>query len=176
MANLGGNFDATQVAPSEGFDVLPAGDYLAAIAKSEKRDAKAGNGGAYINLEFEVMDGPARGRRFWTMLNLWNANAIAVEIAQRELSAICHACGKLRVSDTEELHGIPMLVRLKIKSDKQYGDKNEVVSFKPANGAAPAAGQFSGAGHQGAVGQADIPGRVGAPVSQVSGVKRGPWA
>ena len=158
MASLGASFDATQVDPNSGYDILPAGDYLAAIAKSEKRDSKSG-GGAYINLEFEVMDGPARGRRFWTMLNLWNSNAQAVEIAQRDLSAICHAAGKLRVSDTEELHGIPMLVRLTIKKDEKYGEQNRVSSYKPANGAAP-----------------EVPGRVGAPVSQVGGVKRGPWA
>jgi hypothetical protein len=157
MAQLGATFDATQVAPSEGRDVLPAGDYLAAIAVSEVRDAK--KGGKYINLEFEVVDGPAKGRRFWSMLNLWNDNSIAVDIAQRELSAICHACGKLKVSDTAELHGIPMLVRLKIKSQAGYDDKNEVSSYKPATGAAPA--------------------QQSAPASAAAGgggVKKGPWA
>lgn len=166
MAQLGATFDATQVEPSEGRDnsVLPAGDYLAAIAVSEKKDSK--KGGAYINLEFEVVDGHAKGRRFWTMLNLWNSNQIAVDIAQRDLSAICHACGKLKVSDTEELHGIPMLVRLKIKpaqkddhGNELYPAKNEVVSYKPATGAAPAARQAS------------------APAAAAAGgVKKGPWA
>jgi hypothetical protein len=101
------------------------------------------------------MDGQAKGRRFWTMLNLWNSNPTAVEIAQRELSSICHACGKLRVADTEELHAIPMLVRLAVKSDS-YGEKNEVKSYKPANGGAP---------------QQSAP-----AVAASGGARSGPWA
>lgn len=161
MANLGGNFDATQVAPSEDRGgPLPAGEYLMGIVKSDKRDAKSGSG-AFIELEFEVVDGPRKGARAWTRLNLWNANAQAVEIAQRDLSAICHACGKLRVSDTEELHGIPMIVRMGKRRDQP--EQTEPKGYKPANGAA--VGQFSGAGHHGAGGQ-----------QAAGGVKRGPWA
>lgn len=158
MANLGAMFDASQVEPQGDRSVLPAGEYLAAIAKSEARDAKT-PGNRYINLEFEVIDGPAQGRRFWTMLNLWNSNQTAVDIATRELSSICHACGKLRVSDTEELHGIPMLVKLSVKTDS-YGEKNEVKGYRPA----------SGGGH---VTSAPQP-AVAAAVS--GGAKRGPWA
>lgn len=137
MASLGGTFDANNVEPAGERGALPAGEYIAAIAKSDVRDAKT-MGNRYINLEFEVMDGPAKGRRFWSMLNLWNSNAQAVEIAQRELSSICHACGKLRVADTEELHGIPMLIRLGTKTDS-YGEKNEIKGYKPTSGGAPAA-------------------------------------
>jgi hypothetical protein len=157
MANLGSAFDASQVEPAGDRSVLPAGEYLAAIAKSEVRDAKTA-GNRYINLEFEVIDGPAKGRRFWTMLNLWNSNAQAVEIAQRELSSICHAVGKLRVSDTEELHAIPMLVRVTVKNDA-YGEKNEVKGYKPANGGAPVVQQQAAVAQQAA-----------------GGAKRGPWA
>ena len=113
---------------------LPAGEYVAQIVKSEKRDAKAGNGNAYINLEWSVDGGEYDGRRFWSMLNLWNNNSEAVKIAQRELNSICHAIGKLRVGDAEELHGIPMRVKLKVKTDS-YGDKNEIVTIKPLNDA-----------------------------------------
>lgn len=151
MAQLGASFDATQVDPAGDRSVLPAGEYLAAIVKSEKRDSKSG-GGSYINLEYEVMDGPAKGRRFWSMLNLWNSNAQAVEIAQRELSAICHACGKLRVADTEDLHAIPMLVKIKVESSKEYGEQNRVTAHKAATATAST------------------------PPPAAAGGKRGPWA
>ena len=156
MANLGAVYDASNGEQMGDHSVLPAGEYLAAIAKSEIRDAKTA-GNRYINLEFEVMDGVARGRRFWTMLNLWNSNAQAVEIAQRELNSICHAVGKLRISDTEELHGLPMLVKVGVKSDS-YGEKNDVKGYKPAAGGAPVQQQ---------------------PLSQqaaASGPRSGPWA
>lgn len=154
MASLGSTFDASQVEPTGDRSTLPAGDYIAAIVKSEKKDTKSG--GALINLEYEVMDGPAKGRRFWNMLNLWNSSAQAVENAQRELSAICHAVGKLKVSDTSELHAIPMLVRLRVETSAQYGEQNRVVSHKPANGA---------------------PAATAAPAARAAGgAKAGPWA
>lgn len=114
--------------------VLPPGEYVAAICKADLKEAKTGNGNAYVNLEFEVKDGAMSGRRFWTMLNLWNSNAQAVEIAQRELTSICHATGRLRVADTDELLGIPMLIKVGVKTDS-YGEKNEVKGYKPLNGA-----------------------------------------
>ena len=127
------NYDATGQEGMSERSVLPAGEYAAAIAKADRKEAKTA-GNAYINLEFEVTDGPAKGRRFWTMLNLWNSNVQAVEIAQRELTSICHAVGRLQVRDTDELLGIPMLVKLGIKSDS-YGEKNTVTGYKPLNGA-----------------------------------------
>lgn len=133
MASFGSTYDASNGETMGATDALPAGEYIAAIVKSERREAKAGNGNAYINLEFEVQDGPAQGRRFWTMLNLWNTNSTAVEIAQRELNSICQATGRLRVDDSEDLHGVPMIVKLGVKSDS-YGEKNVTKGYKPLNG------------------------------------------
>jgi hypothetical protein len=130
MANLGATFDATAVEPAAGRSALPAGEYLAAIAKSGVGPTKAGNG-TKAELEFEVLDGPHKGRRFWVTLNLRNPNAQAQEIALRELSAICHAVGKLRVADTEELHNLPLRVTLGIETDS-YGTKNVPKAYKPA--------------------------------------------
>jgi len=142
MANLGGNYDASNGDTMETRDVLPAGEYIAALVKSERKDAKT-VGNAYINCEFEVQDGEFQGRRFWTMLNLWNSNEQAVEIAQRELNSLMHACGKLSIMDTEELHGIPCRIRLKVQPDDNYGPQNRVTGYKPMN-SAPAPASSSG--------------------------------
>lgn len=143
MANLGGSYEAGNET-MEARDALPAGEYIAAMVKSERKEAKTA-GNAYINCEFEVQEGEAQGRRFWTMLNLWNSNSQAVEIAQRELNSIMHACGKLRVEDTEELHGIPMRVTLKLENDDKYGPQNRVKGYKPLNSAgASTVGQSQG--------------------------------
>ncbi|MEM1346529.1 MAG: DUF669 domain-containing protein [Pseudomonadota bacterium] len=143
MADLGGTYDATHGATMSDRTALPAGTYTAQIVKSERRDTKQQTG-SYINLEFEVLDSEHPGRRFWTMLNLWNQNAQAVEIAQRELNSICHACGKLRVTDTEELHAIPMAVTLGVKSDN-YGEKNIVKKYEQIGGASARPGAPAGA-------------------------------
>lgn len=149
MANLGGTYQAGDETMGDRSALAP-GEYLAQIVKSEWKDARNG-ANRYINLEFEVVDGDAKGRRFWSMLNLVNSNEQAVQIAQRELNSICHAIGKLRVSDTEELHHVPMLVKLKVEQRDGYDPQNRVVSYKPAHGGAPAAsasatsGQTAGA-------------------------------
>lgn len=158
MANLGGEYQAGNET-MEQRDALPAGEYIAALVKSDRKEAKSGNGNAYIACEFEVQEGDCQGRRFWTNLNLWNGNSQAVEIAQRELNSIMHACGRLRVNDTEELHGIPMRVKLKLKDDAQYGPSNEVGGYKPLN-AAPGGN----------------PGNAGNPSPGTSGTgASGPW-
>ena len=133
MANLGYQYDATNGQAMEDRDVLPAGEYVAMICKSEVREAKNNPNNRYVNLEFEVSEGGFQGRRFWTTLNLWNVNTQAVEFAQRELNSICHAIGKLRVSDTEELHGIPMRVKIGFWSDRRGCNQNLVTGYKPLN-------------------------------------------
>jgi hypothetical protein len=134
MANLGGTYDASQGEQMSERSVLPPGEYLAAIAKSDVSDTRAGTG-RKLDLEFEVLDGPHKGRRFWTTLNLWNPSQQAVEIAQRELNTICHAAGKLRVTDSQELHSVPMLVKLGV--DKNDPDRNVPKGYRPATAAAP---------------------------------------
>lgn len=138
MANISGYTDTTDGQMAEDRSALPGGTYEAAIAKSENKPTKKGDG-SYIELEYEVQEGEHKGRRFWHTLNLENPNAQAVEIANRDLNSICHACGKLRASvqDTEELHGIPMLVTLGQKTDS-YGTKNVVRGHKPLGAGARA--------------------------------------
>lgn len=145
MANMQG-YDASNGQTMDDRDCLPAGEYVAVIVKSERVESKRKPGNFYLNLEFDVTDGPCAGRKFWTMINLWNQNSEAVEIAQREMNSICHAVGKLRVNDSEELHGIPMRVTLKVVEDPQYGPSNRVKGYKPLNGAA---GHRAGGGDAG---------------------------
>lgn len=139
MAQLGGVFDATQVQPQEAFSVIPAGKYKAQIVASEVRATNNG-AGQYLWFEMEILDGEAQGRKLWDRLNLWNDNATAVEIAQRTLSAMCHATGQLHVEDSEALHFKPMLVTVRVrpagpgKDGKQYDASNEIRGYESPHG------------------------------------------
>jgi hypothetical protein len=136
MAQFG--FDATSVAPSAPMELIPPGKYVAHIIASEMKDTSTG--GQYLKLEHEILDGPHAKRRLWNNLNLVNSNATTVEIAQRQLSAICHAIGVLKVSDSEQLHFKPLLVTVKIrpagndKSGVMRQAQNEVGGYEPAGG------------------------------------------
>lgn len=177
MAFLGETFDANNVAPSVPFEAVPPGDYTVQIVKSEMAPTKAGTG-EMLKLELEIMDGEHAGRKLWDQLNLRNPNQQAVEIAQRTLSAICHAVGKLQVSDSEQLHFVPMIASVEFipagtKDKNGYVNqnaKNNVKGYKPAGQAvshppAPPAQRTAPPPRQAAPAQAAPPPRAtgGAP-------------
>jgi hypothetical protein len=143
MASLGGTFDATNVEPSAPIEILPPGKYPVQIVKSEMKDTKAGTG-QLLALEMEIIDGPAKGRKLWENLNLVNPNPQAQEIAQRTLSAICHAVGRLQVSDSEELHFKPMIATVEVepegpdKNGVHRKARNSIKGFSAASGATAA--------------------------------------
>jgi Protein of unknown function (DUF669) len=137
MADLRG-FDANRVEPLKAFDPIPAGKYPAAITDSEMKPTKAGTG-KYLQLTFEVIDGPYKGRKLWARLNLDNPNAQAVQIAQAELSAICRAVGVLAPNDSLDLHNLPLLVQVKVVKRQDSGElTNEIAAYEKREAAVPA--------------------------------------
>ena len=134
MAELGGVFDSNQHESLGSFEPIPAGDYPMAITGSSMQDTKAKTG-KYIKFEFTILDGEQKGRKIWTNLNVVNPNPVAVEIAQKELATICRACGKLTITDTQELHGIPFLGKIKIRpASGDWPASNEMVNYKALEG------------------------------------------
>lgn len=128
------NFDANQVEPDAGMDVVPAGWYNVAVDETEMKPTKSGDG-AYLKFRFNILDGQYHGRKLFINLNLRNPNPQTVEIAQRQLSAICHATGVLNLQDTQQLYGIPLKVKVSVRKDStgQYEDQNDIKSFKNIN-------------------------------------------
>ena len=128
MANLTG-FDANQVEPSTDFEAIPAGKYVAMITDSEFKPTKSG-AGSYLQLTFEILEGPYRGRILWARLNLDNPNPTTVQIARAELSSICRAVGIMTPSDSVELHNLPLVITVKCKRRDDSGDAvNEVKGY-----------------------------------------------
>ena len=136
MAYLG-NFDASTVEPAD-FSALPAGDYTAIVSASEFKTTRNGDG-QYLALTFQIVDGPHKGRYIWHNLNLQNKNHKAEEIAQRELSAICRAVGKMQVTDSEQLHDAPMKITVAYLPAKgDWPEKNQIKKWEPLVAAVPA--------------------------------------
>jgi hypothetical protein len=83
----------------------------------------------------EILDGEQQGRKIWDRLNIVNENAQAVEIAMRSLSALCHAAGKLQVSNSEELHFIHVIATVKVRAAReQYDASNEIRGYEAVVG------------------------------------------
>ena len=145
MANLTGAYDANAEAQQQ-FDPLPTGDYHAQIVDSDMKPTKK-NDGHFLELEYDVIDGPCKGRKVWVRLNLDNPNAKAVEIANRQFASIREATGVMSPRDSQELHYKPHVIRVDFTpagTKRRNGtvtdrDSNEVKAWKRLDGDAPAA-------------------------------------
>ena len=141
--NLSG-FNAAEVEPQGSFEPIPAGWYTAMITDSEFKPTKNGNG-EYLQLRLDVIEGEHEGRVLFDRLNLNNPNQTAVEIAQRQLSAICRAVGVMTPQDSNDLHDRPLKVKVSIRpAGNGYEASNEVKAYEAADGGQPAAAQSGG--------------------------------
>ncbi len=129
MAQLPQAFDATKVDPDTGFDPVPPGEYTLIATSSEMKETK-NRDGHYLSMTMEIIDGQYKGRKIFTQFNINNRSQEAQRIAEQQLSALCHACGRLRISDSDELNGIPFIASVKIKTDPGYNPKNVIGAYK----------------------------------------------
>lgn len=147
MASLGESIDVSTLPKSSSgsFDPLPPGWYTATITSGDIKSTKAGNG-SYIALRFDIVGPTHQGRVVFGNLNIRNPNAKAEEIGRSQLGDICLAIGVTGVvTDTDQLIGGSLQIKLDIEKSEQYGDKNQIRAFKALSGGAPAIGSFSAA-------------------------------
>ncbi len=148
------NFDATKFNPEQGMAKHPVGKFPAIISEVSVEENNSKTGG-YFSALFTTQAGSIRKN-----YNLWFNNPSdgqkqAIEIASRQLSALCHAVGIFRLGDGREL----VNARCQIEVTPQTKDDryNEVSKIFDANGnepgkaptapqpqAAPAQGGWSG--------------------------------
>ena len=116
------------------FTPIPAGDYLAAVKKSVWTKTKAGDG-HYIDLTWVILDGEYKGRLInFDLLNLDNPNPDAVAMANKQSNSISDACGLVGVEDSEEWHGIPIMINVVVTpATLKYPSKNEIKKYYAAD-------------------------------------------
>lgn len=131
------DFNADEVEPSLPFEVLPAGDYIGQVVGSEICPTASGSG-EYLKLEIEILTSGFSGRRVFDQLNIRNDSPEAERIGRAQLSALCHAIGVMRVTDSQQLHGKPFTIKLAVKEDPKYGKQNKVKGYKAVSGPVPA--------------------------------------
>ncbi len=136
MSNLSAyNFNAEEVEPSSSFDPIPAGWYQAIISNSEMKATRDGYG-EYLSLTLQIVDGQYENRLVFARLNLKNANDKAVDIARKDLAAICRAVGVMSPQASEELHDIPLMIKVKVRpASGEYEASNDIGGYKAVEGA-----------------------------------------
>jgi hypothetical protein len=107
-----------------------------AVTESEMKETKTGSG-QYLQMALTVLNAAVQehiGRKVFVRLNLINTNPTAVEIAQRELSAICHSVGVLKLQDSTQIHDLPMTCKVAhLPAKGEFAESNKISAYKPAS-------------------------------------------
>ena len=129
MAQL--NFNAAEI-DTTSRDAIPSGTYEAVVTDSEMRATKSGTGMG-INLTFEILsDGPAKGRKVFAWINYENQRAEAQRIGREELASLCKAVGVTNLTDTVQLHNLPLLITVGV--DRNDPTRNVVKKYAAKSG------------------------------------------
>ena len=139
------NINELPVGNTGSFEPLPAGWYTTTISQAELKATKAGNG-QYIKLRYDITGPSHQGRVVFGNLNIKNPNPKAEEIGRQQLGDIMRAIGLAKVTDTDQLIGGQIGIKLEVKQDEQYGASNEVKGFKSVSGSASPAAAAQSAG------------------------------
>lgn len=147
MAFLNEEFNVNEMPQGNGnFEPLPAGWYTGTITQAELKPTADGTG-QYIKMRLDITGPTHQGRVVFSNLNIKNASAKAEEIGRQQLGDIMRAIGLAKVTDTDQLIGGSLNIKLSIrasrldeKTGKTYEASNEVKGFKSVSGSmAPAA-------------------------------------
>lgn len=143
MADLGETFDANTVEPNTPRDLKPKGWYPGMIVEDERRSTKDNDGSEYLNIKLiHINPSPYEGQPEWDILNLWNKKSEkAVQIARGTLSAIGRATGVTTITDSSQLHNLPLMFKLGIETGSDGKERNKIEGYKSKDGtqAAPPA-------------------------------------
>lgn len=151
MAFLGQSYDTKDMPEGRGeFTPLPDGWYNATITKAEVKETKAKDG-SYISVGYTITGPSHEGRVVFGNLNIRNKNPKAEEIGRQQLGDVMRAIGIPKVDDSDQLMGGNLSIKLATRKSEEYGDQNEVKSYKAIAGSVPpvASGGSSSSGGSG---------------------------
>lgn len=160
MAYLGQTFEANDLPQGNTYEPLPAGWYTATIADAELKTTKDGSG-QYIKVRYDITGPTHQGRVVFGNINIRSASAKAEEIGRQQLGELMRAIGLARITDTDQLIGGVLSIKLAIRENEQYGPQNEVKGFKAIT-SAPALSPAASAPAASAP-AASAPGKVAPP-------------
>jgi hypothetical protein len=159
-------FDATQHQPDQGVEPVPADWYNVLVEKVEINPFKESEGAQYV-LWYKILDGTYMGKSIRHGFNLWHTSPKTVDIAHKQLSAVSHATGVMRVDMNTGGHEL-VQAQLRVKVIVGSAGFNEVKKVEALAGAvAPVAGGAPAPMPQPGAAPAPAPALMPAPVPAV---------
>ena len=133
--DLGFTIDRNDLPVNDGgFEPLPAGTYDIVIDGVELKTTKDGTG-QYLNLKMKVISESYTNRIIFSMVNIRNKSAEAERIGLQQLGTILDACNLPKLSDTDQLIGNTLTVKIDIRQQEGFEPSNNVKSYKKMAGA-----------------------------------------
>lgn len=161
------NFDATKYDPTQGnFTKHPIGKKFQAVVSEVSTKENNNKDGGYFEVIFTTPAGQIANRYNLFFTNPNDGQKKSQEIAQKQLSALCHATGIFRLGDGREL----LNARLLIDVDWQKGQ--EPTPEKPEGGYTQISKVYDASGNE--PGKAPAPAQAAAPNAGWSGTPQSP--
>lgn len=137
MAQLGYTISQNDLPEDNGgdFSPIPAGEYAVRITEASVQQTQAGTG-EYIKLRLDVTGPSHEGRVLFGNLNIKNPSQKAEEIGRQQLGAIMRAINLPALTDTDQLIGGDLKVKVAIRKSEQYGEQNDIKAYKAMSGSA----------------------------------------
>lgn len=134
MAYLGQKFEIEKMPENEkNFEPLPAGWYTATIGSAWVGTTKSGTG-QYIAVRYNITGPTHAGRVVYGNLNIRNESGTAERIGLAQFGELMKSLGLRAISDSDELIGGDVQIKLSIREKPGYEPSNDVRAFKPVDG------------------------------------------
>lgn len=140
MQLLNGGFNANNFDPAQQGSQMPLGRYTVQVSGSEVKPTKDQTSGMVV-LKCIIQDGPNAGVEAEHRFNVYHKDDVPRNIAERQLSAVCHVTGVMELQDTQQLHGAMYIVDVGMQKEpnpKGYTQVNKVFDI---NGNEPMKGR-----------------------------------
>ena len=126
------DFDSSQVPDMPQTSLIPKGDYVAVMVRSELRETRAMDG-SYLECEFRIIEGPYSGRHQTDrLIREHHSKPFAVLMGTGKLKKVCNAVGKPAVQDSNELENLPLIICVEQRKQRDRDRvNNEIVDYKP---------------------------------------------
>jgi len=128
MSQLSFNPSSVDV-PAMSHEPVPPGRYTVVCEKTDVKPNKKNNG-TILSLMFVIQDGEHKNRKIYENLNIQHENPKAEMIGQQMLAGLCRIAEIEHLSNTAQLHGIPIEIMISVQpGDDKYPARNRVKGF-----------------------------------------------
>jgi hypothetical protein len=142
----GDGFDTDKAAEEAGgggdFSPIPKGTYRVKVVQADTKPTKAGNG-SMLKVRLDVLGPQHAGRVVFDDILVKHTSEDAQRIGRERFATLCRAAGIANPKDTSVLVGKEVDAFIKVETDAQYGDRNRVSFYSPAESGVSFSGSSS---------------------------------